>query len=65
MRLPGLHAAGYEARVSTGFELPGESDAEEAPPTFGSVRRGYDPEQVDTFIAQVGDRREDAPATVT
>ena len=54
MRLPGLHAAGYEAPVSTGFELPGDSDAEEAPPTFGSVRRGYDPEQVDMFIAQVG-----------
>jgi len=47
--------------VSTGFELPGEEGAAEAgegssvepAPRFGSVRRGYDPEEVDTFLMQV------------
>ena len=47
--------------MSTGFELPGEGNAVqagderpvEARPTFGSVRRGYDPSEVDAFLAQV------------
>ena len=47
--------------MSTGFELPGEGSAVEpgderpveARPTFGSVRRGYDPSEVDAFLAQV------------
>ena len=39
--------------MSSGFELPGERRPEAAPPTFGSVRRGYDPSEVDTFLAQV------------
>jgi DivIVA domain-containing protein len=47
--------------MSTGFELPGEGSAVEAGhespgetrPTFGSVRRGYDPSEVDAFLAQV------------
>ena len=52
----------YEADVtSTGFELPGEGSIVgagderpvEARRTFGSVRRGYDPSEVDAFLAQV------------
>ena len=47
--------------MSTGFELPGEEGAAEAGggssvevgPLFGSVRRGYDPEEVDAFLGQV------------
>jgi DivIVA domain-containing protein len=39
--------------VSTGFELPDEGSPEEARPTFGSVRRGYDPSEVDAFLANV------------
>lgn len=65
--------------MSTGFELPGEGRAaegdEEARPTFGSVRRGYDPGEVDAFLtyvasgiktleAQVREARDDAPDDV-
>ena len=47
--------------MSTGFELPGEEGAADAGggssvkagPRFGSVRRGYDPEEVDTFLIQI------------
>jgi DivIVA domain-containing protein len=39
--------------VSTGFELPGDERPDEPRPTFGSVRRGYDPKEVDAFLAQV------------
>jgi len=47
--------------VSTGFELPGEESTADVgggpsvdgPPRFGSVRRGYDPGEVDAFLAQV------------
>ena len=55
--------------MSTGFELPGEEGSEEmggqgsppevgggspkAVPRFGSVRRGYDPGEVDAFLTQV------------
>jgi DivIVA domain-containing protein len=38
--------------VGTGFELPGDWSPG-TPPTFGSVRRGYDPTEVDAFLAQV------------
>ena len=65
--------------MSTGFELPGEGHAaeggEEPRPTFGSVRRGYDPGEVDAFLthvasgikileAQVREARDDAPDDV-
>jgi DivIVA domain-containing protein len=46
--------------VSTGFELSGEGNAaeeseggQELRPTFGSVRRGYDPREVDAFLTSV------------
>jgi DivIVA domain-containing protein len=39
--------------VGTGFELPGRGSSEAARPTFGSVRRGYDPSEVDAFLAHV------------
>lgn len=47
--------------MSTGFELPGEEGVAELGggpsvergPRFGSVRRGYDPEEVDVFLTQV------------
>ncbi len=39
--------------MSTGFELPGGESTGEARPTFGSVRRGYDPREVDAFLVQV------------
>ena len=42
--------------MSTGFELPGEEPSEEPRPKFGSVRRGYDPMEVDAFLAQVASR---------
>jgi cell division initiation protein len=71
--------------MSTGFELPGEGSAVEAGderpvearPTFGSVRRGYDPSEVDAFLAEVASTiqilearsrdaaRDDAPADVS
>jgi DivIVA domain-containing protein len=38
--------------VGTGFELSGDWSPG-APPTFGSVRRGYDPAEVDAFLAQL------------
>ncbi len=38
--------------MSTGFELPSE-ESPEPRPRFGSVRRGYDPSEVDVFLAQV------------
>ncbi len=68
--------------MSTGFELPGEGHAaeeseggHEGHPTFGSVRRGYDPREVDAFLrsvasgiktleAQVGEAPEDTPEDV-
>jgi DivIVA domain-containing protein len=39
--------------VSTGFEKSGEEGTAEGRPTFGSVRRGYDPKEVDAFLNQV------------
>jgi V/A-type H+/Na+-transporting ATPase subunit G/H len=39
--------------VSTGFELPGEERPEEPRPKFGSVRRGFDPMEVDAFLTEV------------
>ena len=39
--------------MSTGFEASGEGGTAEARPTFGSVRRGYDPKEVDAFLNQV------------
>ncbi len=38
--------------MGSGFELPGEGSSG-ARPAFESVRRGYDPSEVDTFLSQV------------
>lgn len=39
--------------MSTGFEISDEGGTDEPRPTFGSVRRGYDPKEVDAFLDQV------------